>query len=144
MLTDGAFFGEVALLALLDGQLDAKRTASCVAVTYSDVYCISRDNFENMGRKFPELLAALKTQKVESVMWVLAYATSFLPPHVLRPHVDNLFAFCHSPLCYPATALAHFTTHRLSSTVATSRSGKATKGGNCYRYGSHLAGLGEE
>ena len=62
MLTDGAFFGEVALLALLDGQQDAKRTATCTAVTYSDVCCITRDDFEHISREFPELLQALKTQ----------------------------------------------------------------------------------
>jgi CRP-like cAMP-binding protein len=62
MLTDGAFFGEVALLALLDGQQDAKRSATCTAVTYSDVCCITRDDFEHISREYPELLDALKTQ----------------------------------------------------------------------------------
>ena len=62
MLTDGAFFGERALLALIDGATNATRTASCIAVTYSDICCITLADFSGICEEHPEVLQALKQE----------------------------------------------------------------------------------
>ena len=62
MLTDGAFFGEQALLALIDGKTNAARTASCIAVTYADICCIALGDFSVICERHPEVLQALKQE----------------------------------------------------------------------------------
>ena len=57
MLSDGAFFGEIALLERSGTVL---RTASCIAKTYCDVCTISREDFHRIATRFPELTEAIK------------------------------------------------------------------------------------
>ncbi len=47
-LTDGAFFGELALLS------DKPRSATAIAVTYCDVYRLSKDDFEHVTNAYPQ------------------------------------------------------------------------------------------
>ncbi|HLE10636.1 MAG: hypothetical protein A2504_12815 [Bdellovibrionales bacterium RIFOXYD12_FULL_39_22] len=49
-LKSGQFFGEIALLE------EVKRTADVVSQTYCDLYKLSKDNFLNLIKKYPELL----------------------------------------------------------------------------------------
>ncbi len=49
-LTNGQFFGEIALLN------EVKRTADVVSQTYCDLYKLSKDNFISLIKTYPELL----------------------------------------------------------------------------------------
>ena len=55
IMTNGAFFGEVALF-----EKGAKRTASCIAITFCDVLTISHDDFDQACSEYSELRAAMQ------------------------------------------------------------------------------------
>ena len=58
-LSDGDFFGEIALFA------DAPRTATVVALTYCDAYVLSRSSFQYIARRYPAIHASIEVEAKE-------------------------------------------------------------------------------
>ena len=48
-LTDGDFFGEIALFT------DQKRTATVKSISYSDLYRLDKELFEEVLRRYPKI-----------------------------------------------------------------------------------------
>ncbi len=65
-LTDGAFFGEIALIK------HVKRSASCQSMTYCDILRLSREGFETVKANYEDFFDAvneLASNRQRETMW---------------------------------------------------------------------------
>lgn len=87
-LSDGAFFGEIALL------FSSERTASVRAVEYCDLYTLDKFTFDNVLAKFPEVARQVQNMAEERRQRILnerGTLTSLNPEKAIVAHIQAVY-----------------------------------------------------
>ncbi|MFZ5629428.1 MAG: ion transporter [Spirochaetota bacterium] len=87
-LTDGAFFGEIALL------FSSERTASVRAAEYCDLYTLDKYTFDNVLSKFPEVAEQVKSMAEERRQRTIAErpeVTAVSPENAVIQNVQAIY-----------------------------------------------------